>query len=238
MKKSITKIKKWLTLGLIVIIGFIGNGKILGQEVTLTANTSSSASGLYGLATSSGPVTYTNGSGDQQITIQTIATTINQKNSTPNTGCFGTSKIYLISCASGGQIKISLPSTGDYFLDKIEMLLSSNNTGSNLSASNSNGLYKWIQSNGTTYSSAGYIGSLTGYDQYTTICSNPVTFTAVDGSKSFVFGRGTIDGTTLSGAEFRIWQIKVWIKQVVSCTTPIPKQLPAPLPLVQAVALM
>lgn len=220
MKKMITKMGKRLVVGLMMYLAVVGSGKIWGQEVTLTANTSNSASGLYGLATSSGPVTYTNGSGDQQITIQTIAATINQKNLTPTTGCFGTSKIYLISSASGGQIKISLPSAGDYYLDKIEMLLSSNNTGSNLSAANSNGLYKWIQSNGTTYSSAGYIGGLTGYDQYTTICSNPVTFTAVDGSKSFVFGRGTIDGTTLSGSEFRIWQIKVWIKQVISCTYP------------------
>jgi len=213
MKNQITKMNKWLVIGLLVGFALIGSGKAFGQDVTLVANTSNGATGLYGLSTG---VSVTSGTGNSLVTISREATTINQKNQTPTAGCFGTTKVYLISSASGGQIRISLPNTGDYYLDKVEFLLSSNNTGSSLSGVC--GHYKWIQSDGTTYSTDNSITGLTGYDQYTTICASPISATAVTGAKAIVFGRGTIGGTAVSGAEFRIWQIKVWIKQVISCT--------------------
>lgn len=218
MKKQITLMNQRLVIGIMTILTLFGSGKAFGQDVTLVANTSSGATGLYGLSTG---VSAISGSGNSLVTISREATTINQKNQTPTSGCFGTSRVYLISSASGGQIRISLPNTGDYYLDKVEFLLSSNNTGATLSGVC--GHYKWIQSDGTTYSTDNSLTNLTGYDQYTTICASPITATAVTGAKAMIFGRGNIGGTNVSGAEFRIWQIKVWIKQVISCTTPTPK---------------
>jgi len=212
--------KSRFVFSFVILLNLIFIEGVKAQDLTLVANTSSTASGLYGLSTG---VSATSGSGNSLITVSREATTINQKNLTPTAGCFGTSKIYLISSASGGQIKISLPNTGDYYLDKVELLLSSNNTGATLSGAGANGHYKWIQADGTTYSADYGIGGLTGYDQYATICSSPLTMTAVTGAKSIIFGRGTIGGTAVGGAEFRIWQIRIWIKQVVSCTTPTSK---------------
>lgn len=180
------------------------------QDFTLTANTSTASTGLYGLASG---VSATSGSGNSLITVSRAATTINQKNITPSTGCYGTAKIYYISSASGGQISISLPASGDYFLDKVELYASSNSSGTSTGGS---GHYRFIQADGTTYSASTAIGPWTGYDQYATICSTPTTITAPTGAKTLVFGRGAIGGTTVGGSEFRIYQIKIWIKLVSS----------------------